>query len=49
MILLYASRMRLKSGKLRSQRAGPQMVTKVLHYGARDLEDPKDIWDDFYG
>ena len=37
-VLLYSSRLKLFSGKLRSRWSGPFIVTKVLPYGAVEIK-----------
>jgi hypothetical protein len=40
-VLLYNSRLHLFPGKLRSRWSGPFIVKHVYHYGAFDIENPK--------
>ncbi|CAM8965619.1 unnamed protein product [Rhodiola kirilowii] len=41
-VLLFTSRLKLMSGKLRSRWTGPYKVTKVFNHGALELESPAD-------
>ncbi|CAM8943810.1 unnamed protein product [Rhodiola kirilowii] len=41
-VLLFSSRLRLMSGKLRSKWTGPFTIVRVFNYGALELENPRD-------
>ena len=43
LVLLLNSRLRLFSGKLKSKRIGPYLITQLFHHGAIELENNEDV------